>query len=163
MLPLSLLLLAPTADATEIGGRRPFGLGIQLGSPSGISGKLYLGGRRNAIDFLLGGPYVDDDDYWWGGVWAHVTYHWHTEPLTRGRGVTIPFRVGVGGFLTTWRYPWWDRPRSDLAIGARVPVGLDFDLERAPVQFWAEMAVAVALVPPTGVGADGGIGVRYYF
>lgn len=155
------LFLAPDAVATEIGSGRPFGLGVQLGSPTGVTGKIYLGGRRNAIDFLVGGPY--SDNYWWGGIWAQAAYHWHVMELTSGDGVAIPFRVGVGGFVSTWQYRWWGNGRYDAVIGARVPVGLDFDLESAPVQFWVEAAVDVTILPPLGIGVDGGIGVRYYF
>lgn len=153
--------LAGLAHATEVGSSRPFGLGIQLGAPTGITGKVYLGGRRNAIDFAFGGAYVDR--YWWGGVWAQASYHWHITELTSGNGVTIPFRVGVGGFLSTAYYDWGWRGGYDAVIGARVPVGLDFDLEEVPLQFYVEVAVDVTVLPPLGVGVDGGIGGRYYF
>jgi hypothetical protein len=153
-------MIVAVAQATEIGSSRPFGLGVQLGAPSGITGKVYLGGRRNAIDFLVGS--WDNDDYWYDGVWVQVAYHWHITELTSGSGVAIPFRVGVGGFLANNYYKgYFD---DDLAVlGARVPVGLDFDLEEAPVQCWLEVAIDVTVVPPLGIGADGGIGVRYYF
>jgi hypothetical protein len=158
-----LIAMVTSSHATEIGRGRPFGLGIQLGAPTGITGKVYLGGRSNALDFTFGGAYVDR--YWWGGIWAQVAYHWHISELTRGNGVTIPFRVGVGGFLATSYYDWGWRGGygGDAVIGARVPVGLDFDLEDAPVQFYVEVAVDVTVLPPLGVGVDGGIGVRYYF
>lgn len=160
---LALLVgLASESHATEIGRSRPFGLGIQLGAPSGITGKIYLGGRRNALDFTFGASYYDR--YLWGGIWAQVSYHWHITELTRGSGVTIPFRVGVGGFVSTYSYDWgWDRRRYDAVVGARVPFGLDFDLESAPVQFYLEAAIDVTVLPPLGIGLDGGIGVRYYF
>jgi hypothetical protein len=163
---LSLLpLLAATAGATEIGESRPFGLGIQLGQPTGISGKIYLGGRRNAIDFTAGGGGYGGGygGYYWAGFYGQVAYHWHVTELTSGNGVAIPFRVGVGGFITTggWGYYGWGRDRYyNTVVGARVPFGLDFDLEEAPVQFWIEAAVDVTLV---GIGYDGGIGARYYF
>jgi hypothetical protein len=147
------------AEATEIGESRPFGLGVQLGAPSGLSGKLYLGGRRNAVDFTVGGAY--EDDLLWDGIWAQVSYHWHLVELTSGEGVTIPFRAGIGGFLSSVYYGYaWD---GDVVLGARAPFGLDFDLEVAPVQFWVEVAVDLTVLPPLRVGMDGGIGARYYF
>ena len=153
-------LLAATAGATEIGESRPFGLGLQLGTPSGVSGKIYLGGRKNAIDFTVGGAYADR--YYWGGFYAQVAYHWHLTELTSGEGVAIPFRIGVGGFISTnANYYNWGNGRYDSAVvGARVPFGLDFDLEEAPFQFWIEAAIDVT---PWGLGYDGGIGARYYF
>ncbi|MEQ1503780.1 MAG: hypothetical protein ABMB14_16185 [Myxococcota bacterium] len=147
------------AEATEIGTNRPFGLGVQLGTPTGITGKVYLGGRKNAIDFALGSPYAGNS-YFWGGFWAQAAYHWHVTELTSGNGVAIPFRVGVGAFVTTYAYGYWGL-RSDAIVGLRVPFGLDFDLEDAPVQFWVEAALDVTYF--LGVGVDGGIGARYYF
>lgn len=147
------------ANATEIGSRRSFGLGVQLGAPTGITGKVYLNGRKNAIDFLLGGAYYDDDR--WGGYWAQVSYHWAIAELASGDGVSVPFRIGVGGFVTDGYYGYLDV--DDAVLGARVPFGLDFDLDSAPVQLYLEVAIDVTVLPPLGVGADAGLGVRYYF
>jgi hypothetical protein len=155
-----LLLWAGSADATEIGSR-PFGLGLQLGEPFGITGKYYLGGRRNAIDFLVGGNY-DDDNFDDDDLYAHVNYHWHLVELTSGGGVAIPFRLGVGGFVAFGDNRWVEGD-EDFLIGARMPVGLDFDLESAPVQFYIEIGVQLVILPPVDFGADAGIGVRYYF
>lgn len=158
---LALAALTP-AHATEIGSSRAFGLGLQLGEPVGITGKVYLGGRENALDFLVG-TYYDDLDYYYGDFYGHVAYHWHVVELTSGSGVAIPFRVGVGGFIGTFNR-WYNGPYDgDLVVGARGPIGLDFDLETAPVQFYVEFALHVSVLPPLGIGGDGGIGVRYYF
>ena len=153
------ILVAETATATEIGDSRAFGLGLQLGEPTGITGKVYLGGRGNAIDFLVGSYY---DAGFAGDVYVHVSYHAHLVELASGGGVAIPFRIGVGGFLNSgyWRF---DDEANDIVFGARVPVGLDFDLESIPLQFYLEVAVEVAIIPFVGAGIDGGIGGRYYF
>lgn len=156
-----IVALALSAHGTEIGTRRPFGLGVQLGAPTGITGKVYLGGRRNALDFLVGGAYYDNGSYW-GGFWGQVSYHWAVATLANTDGVDIPFRIGVGGFVSNHYYQWVDGP-YDAVIGARVPFGLDFDLDDAPVQFYLELAIDVTVLPPLGVGADAGFGVRYYF
>jgi hypothetical protein len=162
MVTFALAALVSRAEATEIGSSRKFGLGIQLGEPTALTGKLYLGGRENALDFALGTRYDED----WGpddSVFAQVSYHWHLTELTSGGGVAIPFRIGVGGFLDTTDYGWdadWD---EDFALGARVPFGLDFDLESAPVQFYVELAPEVFVLPPIEFEWDAGVGVRYYF
>ncbi len=155
---------ATTAEATEIGSSRQFGLGIQLGSPTALTGKLYMGGRQNALDFALGTFYDNYGPY--DSLWVHVSYHWHLVELTSGGGVAIPFRIGVGGFLNTFDYDYWDNDYyldNDLAVGVRVPFGLDFDLESAPVQFYIELAPEITILPPLYILGDGGIGVRYYF
>lgn len=145
---------------TEIGNRRPFGLGIQLGTFSGLTGKLYLA-RRNAIDFSIGTGY---GDRWSDSFHVHVTYHQHFAPLTEGRGVSIPWRVGIGGFINSGDYWVFDRYVGKGAIlGARAPIGLDFDLERAPVQFYVEVALDLSLIPGVAGGLDAGLGGRFYF
>jgi hypothetical protein len=160
MLPLLALCLTQ-AEATEIGSGRAFGLGIQLGEPSGLTGKFYLGGRRNAIDFAIGAYYADNGP-WNDAIYAQAAYHWHLTELAHGNGVSIPFRVGIGGFFTSGYYRWSDRD-YDVVLGARVPIGLDFDLDAAPVQFYAEIGFQLTVAPPFRVGGDGAIGVRYYF
>ncbi|MEQ1568610.1 MAG: hypothetical protein ABMA64_23430 [Myxococcota bacterium] len=157
-----LLLWATVAGATEIGTSRDFGLGIQLGGPSGLTGKVYLGdGRRNAIDFTVGGGYYGED-LWWNAFWGQVAYHWNLETLDSGGGVTIPFRIGVGGFVTTGYYSWAGGTNGAI-LGARVPFGVDFDFEDAPFQLYIEAAFDLTVLPPLSPGVDGGIGGRYYF
>ena len=161
----SLLMLAAlgTAEATEVGDNRAFGLGVQLGRPFGLTGKIYMGGRTNAIDFLVGTDY-GSRGYYYDGFTAQVAYHWHLVELTSGGGVAIPFRIGVGGFLGTgYRDGYWYDRGGDLSLGARVPFGLDFDLERAPVQFYIELAIRIVIFPGIYPDGDGGIGFRYYF
>ena len=163
LLPLLALALGSPAHATEIGSSRPFGLGVQLGAPSGITGKVYLGGRRNAIDFLVGAWY---GDAFYDTFYGHATYNWHFPELASGGGVSIPWRVGVGGWVASGYWGRWGRNDrfGDLWVGARVPIGLDFDLEMAPVQFYIEAALQVSVIPrPLGMDLDAGIGARYYF
>jgi len=152
---LSLGALASAAD-TEIGAR-PFGLGVQLGAPSGITGKVYLGGRTNAIDFSVGTTYGDS---FADSLYAHGTYSVHFPALARGGGVTIPWRVGLGGWLANGRWAFGD---NGTVIGARAPIGLDFDLEGAPLQFYIEVAAVLSVLPGVDLGVDGGLGARYYF
>jgi hypothetical protein len=160
----SLLMVAAlgTAQATEIGDGRPFGLGLQLGQPFGVTGKVYLGGRTNAIDFTVG-TYYASRGYYYDGFQAQVAYHWHLVELTSGGGVAIPFRIGVGGFVGTYGNGYYYDRYGDLSLGARVPFGLDFDLERAPVQFYIELAIRIHVYPGFYPDGDGGIGARYYF
>jgi len=155
-----LVVALSEAQATEIGSSRPFGLGIQIGNPSGLTGKYYLGGRRNALSFAVGSQY--DGRFYGDGLWVTGSYDFHIAELTSNSDVTIPFRVGIGGFLATNSYGW-GRYNDDVFLGARVPVGLDFDLGQAPVQFYIEAAINLALFPGIYSSLDAGLGVRYYF
>lgn len=157
----TLLALPSTAGATEIGSSRAFGLGIVLGSPSGISGKYYIGGRTNAIDFSVGSWYSGRYGSYYGGYRVAVAYHWHFEELASGGGVAIPIRIGVGGFVSDGGF--YDDWFGETALGVHVPFGLDFDLESAPVQFFGEVGAEIPVYPFFGLGFALGIGVRYYF
>lgn len=155
-------LTANAQAGTEIGARRPFGLGLQLGTFSGISGKVYLGASRaNALDFSVGTGY---GERWTDSFHLHVTYSRHFAPLASGGGVTIPWRVGIGGFANTGDY--WGFQRYDgrgAILGARAPIGLDFDLEEIALQFYIEVAMNLTVIPGVSAGLDAGLGARYYF
>jgi len=149
------------ASSTEVGSPRDFGLGVQVGTFSGITGKFYLRDRYRALDFAVGTAY--------GGTFssslhAHVTYHEHFGPIVSGGGVTIPWRLGIGGWLnagSNWIFPQYDD--QGLIVGVRAPVGLDFDVEDVPAQFFVEIAFDLAIVPGIAAGLDGSVGARYYF
>src|SRR4051812_39029280 len=77
-----------TADARPrphgFGGKRfeankTFGLGLELGEPSGINGKYFLSGS-NAIDFGLG--YIYRHYYAGDGLNLYADYLWHPVVLT---------------------------------------------------------------------------------
>ena len=155
----ALLLAVDTAAATEIGNGRDFGLGIQIGSPSGLTGKYYLGGRRNAVSFALGSAY---DGRFYDGVWITGSYDFHLAELVNESALVLPFRIGVGGFLATNSYGF-GRYNDDVFLGVRVPFGLDLDFNDAPVQVYVEVAFDLALYPGIWSGLDAGLGVRYYF
>lgn len=158
---LALAALAGDAHATEIGTSNMFGLGIQLGDPVGLTGKYYLGGRTNAIDFTVGSHYYNND-YYYSNLAVQAAFHWHLVELTSGGGVAIPFRIGVGGFLVFGDY-YYNGHYDEFGLGARVPFGLDFDLESIPMQFYVELAFDLVLFPAPGPYVDGGVGFRYYF
>ncbi len=161
---LTTALLAATlstqAHATEIGNGKNLGLGIQLGSPTGLTGKYYLGGRRNAASFAIGSHY---DGGFYSGLWLTGTYHFHLAELATVPEFTLPFRIGVGGFLATGSYGYGRYYRDDVYLGARVPFGLDMDFTAAPIQIYLEVAANLLLYPAIAGGVDAGLGFRYYF
>lgn len=160
-LVLTVTLPADEAHATEIGDGHPFGLGVALGYPAGISGKYYVGGRKNAIEGVLGT---------WGSRWndwyLHGVYLWHPSLLTDQPGFELPWHVGVGGFLTDAYYGWggWNgRWNDDVAVGLRTQIGLDLDLKDVRLQFSGDVALNVALLPEIYWSLHPSITIRYYF
>ncbi|MDY0004034.1 MAG: DUF3996 domain-containing protein [Polyangia bacterium] len=151
------------AQASEIGSNRKIGIGGMLGAPTGLSLKVYFN-PRHALDFGLGVGY-------WGGatVLVHGDYKLHF-PLVRAPDFDLPLYFGVGAKLTLWftdhdhRY-WgsWGGHDGYVGVGIRVPVGIAFNLNRIPLDFFLEVVPGVGLFPGIGFFVDGAIGVRYYF
>lgn len=164
---VALALLMPTAaqaamprTGTEIGSSRPFGLGLVLGAPSGVTGKVYFD-PSHALEFTAAA--WASSRFGWDGYYAHVVYLWHPSLLTRQSGFLLSWHVGVGGFVTDGGGLGWDPDYDWTHGGVRGVVGLDLDLTRAPFQFFADLGLNASVLP--GFWGDGtlGVGARYYF
>jgi hypothetical protein len=139
-------------------------LGLVFGSPTGLTGKYYTGGRRNAIEGTLavspgyhGGP--------GGGIYLHGVYQWHPDLLATEPGFELPWHVGVGGFVADDYDTWWRDWRGGTAFGVRGMLGMDFDLEDVRLQISANLALNLGIHSAWGVFYDPGLGVsvRYFF
>lgn len=169
---LAIGLLAVTASptrATEVGSARNFGIGFQVGSPTAIVGKLFLG-PANALDFGVGfgdrnnwGRCRFDDGrrhdcaYWGDHVSFHADYLWQ-DNIVRGTA-KLDWHIGVGGRLLVWDNDYDDR----VGAVARMPLGLDLTFNRPDfLEVFFEIAPGLMIVPRTRFGVDVGIGVRFY-
>jgi hypothetical protein len=85
----------------------------------------------------------------------HADYLWHPSVLTSSPELEIPWHVGIGGFAVS-------TPIGG-GIGVRVPLGVDFDLHNVPLQFFADVALVVGVLPGTVIGVSPCVGGRYYF
>jgi hypothetical protein len=175
----ALVLLTSTADAARRGGApaNPFGLGLMLGAPTGLTGKLYLGAPFalqmgvGVVDDFSGDGWDDD------ALHIHLDAVWHPAILARNGDITMPFYLGVGARFAesdhhfNYQGIWYD---DDHAVfGVRAPFGLLIDFNRVPLDVFFEVAVVVNLVyfeddgpfehDHDHVGINGGIGLRYYF
>lgn len=126
-----------------------FGFGAMLGAPTGLSLKYWLN-ETAAIDGALAWHFGDNSQFQ-----IHTDYLWHL-PIS---GVTVPngklpFYVGAG-----LRVIAGDHSNA----GIRIPLGLSYLVERAPVEVFAEVVPVVKFAPDTEGDIDGAIGVRYYF
>lgn len=157
---LALALPALAGTSTEIGTSRAFGLGLVLGAPAGVTGKVYFD-SAHALEFTAaawaGGPWGWDD------VYGHLVYLWHPSVVARQAGYQMPWHIGVGGFVTDGGWGWGKDDDDWTHGGARFVVGLDLNLTRAPVQFFGDIGVNAALLPSFGWDGTVGAGARYYF
>lgn len=168
---------AANAQATEVGNARTFGLGLALGAPSSITAKYFLG-PTSAIDgglsFTTWGNHWNhgwcydsrgrrlDCDYY-SGRRTHLSlygdYLWQ-DTLARGTA-KLDWHVGVGGRL--WFYDNYNAG-NDLALAARVPLGLDLTFQRPNfLELFFELAPALYVLPGIDLDVEGAIGVRFYF
>jgi len=148
---------------TEIGINRKCGLGITLGSPTGLSGKCYLPDRVFAIDAVLAYQFIGRNG---GALYVHSTALWHPTELYDDTWGTVPWYVGVGPFVGTWfaNVPGNSgTSASDWALGVRAPVGIGIDFAEVPIQIFVEVAIHVTVLPGVYVGPGFGLGGRYYF
>lgn len=126
-----------------------FGVGIIAGEPTGISGKLWLGGS-NALDMAVAWSFKGD-----GNVLLQADYVWHSFNLIVVSSGKLPLYFGIGGRVIF--------QKNDTNLGIRVPVGLDYMFSDAPVDIFLEAVPILDLTPSTDLDFGGGIGVRYWF
>ena len=139
----------PAYSTTSLAGK--FGVGLIVGEPTGASVKYWLNNRL-ALDGALGWSLRDDTD-----LYLHSDLLWHNFdliPVPQGR---LPVYFGVGG-LARFR----DNHHANQ-VGIRLPVGLSYMFDNAPVDIFAEVGPAVDLAPDVRGEITGGIGVRYWF
>lgn len=117
-------------------------LGVDLGTPTGISAKRYLGGA-NAFDLNLGFAYAP-------GLRFGADYLWGLAQLLPDRSaLSLDFYIGAGPFVGTLRGPcggwqWGTACNGDLYVGGRVPIGLEAVFKRVPVAIGLELAPGLA-------------------
>lgn len=122
------------------------GLGIILGEPTGFSAKIWTSPRM-AIDAGIAWSLNET-----GYPRVHADLLWHREvwEVVRGR---LPLYYGVGAKLLMF---------SELGFGIRVPVGIAYDLEEAPVDIFLELVPGLKLLPGTTIDLDLAVGARYF-
>lgn len=146
---LLIFMLEPPA-VSAASGHGNFGLGFQLGEPTALSAKFWLG-SRNAIDAALGWNLVAQK------FTAQAGYLWHFPQ--RVAAGSFALYVGVGGILGGGSNR--NTGASEALLGARVPLGLEY-IYRA-LGFYAQLDPRLNLLPGIGLGLGAGIGFRYYF
>jgi hypothetical protein len=153
-------LLVPVAARAD----HPFGLGIMLGAPTGLSAKLYLA-RPIALAFGLGYEPCCRDYH---GLHFHTDVLWHPAILVRQPSFVMPFYLGVGARLL--EHGNHDPYDDHFHFGVRAPFGILFDFPQVQLDVFIELAVVIDLIytgnyPDDHGRADinGAVGLRYYF
>ena len=129
--------LVPSAASAE----GPFGLGIILGEPTGISAKAWMG-DETAIDAAA--------------AWSFTDYLFHFfSRLDVDRG-SLPLYVGIGGRVKF-------KDNADDLIGVRIPLGASYLFADAPIDIFLEVVPLMDLAPKTKFRLNAALGFRYFF
>ncbi len=123
------------------------GVGVILGEPTGFSAKTWLS-SYDALDAGLAWSIT----YGWFHI--HADYLRHSFGLIEVEEGQLPLYYGVGAKIGFG---------SDIFIGARVPVGLNYLFDGIPLDIFIEIVPGLAIIPDTKFDMGGGIGVRYWF
>lgn len=149
---------------------KTFGLGIELGEPDGINGKVFLS-PTGAIDFGLG--YIYDHYYYGDGVHLYADYLWHPVSLASTPSFELPFYVGGG--LRFWDFHYCYMGVCDYggsSVGIRVPFGIAFDFNNVPLDIFLQLVPTLDFVSGdyynrygdrSHFGIDGSVGLRFWF
>lgn len=143
---------------------KEFGLGFVLGGPSAISAK-WFHSKEVAYDLQVS---FDRDDY--VAVWGDYLFH-RQGVLGRTDGYLSQFGsyVGVGPVIAIAtkddhnRGRYFDKRDDDFAAGVRVPFGLEWFWQRAPLAVGLELAPGMMVVPATTGFIEGALTLRFYF
>ena len=143
-----LITIVFSSAAAAAGGS--FGLGIILGEPTGISGKLFLT-KKNAIDGAVAWSLEHDNDFH-----IHGDYLYHSYNIFSNEDMELPLHFGIGGRIKF-------RQNRDDKIGIRFPVGLNYIFETAPFDVFLEIVPIMDLAPDTDFDLNAALGGRFYF
>jgi hypothetical protein len=162
LLAAAIAIAAPArADADDDLGRGAdkgtLGVGIILGSPIGVTAKLYVKDDQ-AIQAAVGSEFIT------GGLQLHADYVFHPYILQSRDSFVLPVYLGPGVRLIDYTD---GRGDNSFAIGLRAVGGLLFDFKTVPLDAFLEVAGVLEYEFKDGKGGqikiNAAAGVRYYF
>ena len=165
---LTLLMLLTCAGQADAHPKKngPFGLGVILYEPTGLTGKYFMTSDQ-ALDFHIGLDGLGNDHG--DEVGFYVDYLFHFDMGVNTPYFAMPLYLGPGGALifddddrycTKWEC--YDRD-EDLYLMARMPLGLSFLFTRFGGEAFIELALQMLLIPDIDLDLDAALGFRYYF
>jgi len=141
---LTAVLACATAEAQESG----FGLGVILGEPTGISGKLWIEDSK-AIDGAVAWSFEKES-----AVHVHADLLFHSSNISKVEKSKLLFYYGIGGRI---------KFEDDSKAGVRVPLGINYLSSGAPLDIFLEIVPLLDLAPSTEFDLNAAIGIRYFF
>jgi hypothetical protein len=143
---------------------RNVGLGVQLGFPTALTLEFATSSYTSVVLGLGAFGYR----FFTPAISIYGDHLWHLGGLGSARSINLSWYVGVGAWVTVYRdgyqYTGYGYGGdSNLALAARVPIGLDLALGEVPLMFYAELVPALLVYPAIDVGLGASIGARIFF
>ena len=162
---------------------REIGIGIQVGAPTGVTGKFMLTGNQGVVLGVgLGAGFVGS-----AALSLHADYLWHPHILARadpfklswyiGGGIQSALIVDYNPFFYTGLGNSFGRPvlgiyytnllwfgyAPPIFLAGRMPLGVNIALNQLPFEIYLELAPSLLVFPALGLGLGGAAGFRFYF
>lgn len=133
------------------------GVGLILGEPTGLSLKNWTS-ERTAVAVAIAWAFDPNTSFH-----VHGDYLFHDYTMVTVEKGRLPLYAGIGARLK------FDDERgrrgrdSRTRVGARIPLGLNYHFERAPVDLFLEVVPILDVAPKSDVSLNAAIGARYFF
>ena len=121
------------------------GIGVQVGEPTGITLKMWQD-ETHALQLASAWSFIEPQ-----ALILQADYLIH-NPM--GNRPSYSY-FGIGGRIKF--------EEEESRLGVRVPLGLDYFMEGAPLDVFIEFAPILNLAPKTEITFAGALGVRYNF
>jgi hypothetical protein len=157
------LLMLPALIHAQGPQNKPFGLGLALGEPTGITGKYWFN-RKNTLQFAAGWGYWPHHG---GAIYCDYLYNVFTILRAKKVPFNLLFYMGLGGKLGIWD-DYWHRDHyydSGVSLGLRIPFGVTMVFVKGPFDVFLEVVPGMAFIHPHPFwfDLDACIGGRFYF
>ncbi len=128
------------------------GIGGQLLSPTGVSVKAPIG-ETSAITGAVG--FFVSDNFKNAVIEANYIMYRGSERFNVDSGSLNPY---FGGGLSLGL-----AENTDATLSLRVPFGIEYGLESAPVEIYMDIGPDIGITPNVDLGLDSSLGFRIFF
>lgn len=133
-----------------------YGIGVILGSPTGLSGK-YIMGRSSAMQLHIGWSLIGNVGFHAAGDYQFLFPGVIKNEEGKGLETVVPY-FGIGGRFCLKEN---EQDETDFHVGLRIGGGIEWFINRFGV--FLELYPVVDFVPRTDLDFEGGLGFRFFF
>lgn len=154
-LVFSVMVLAFLLGSSTVSFSQPYstGVGLRLGSPSGITVKHFFA-SKTALEGML--------SFGWGGLGITGLYEINNE-IRDTPGLDWYYGFGAHIASATSNPSPWGNDNNNFYLGGDGIIGLEYTFSEAPISIAVDAMPVINLVESPSVWLQGGISFRYNF